>query len=157
MEIAVAIANYFVLKSLDSGTPFTPMQLLKLTYISHGWNLGLTEKPLIGEFVEAWKYGPVIPSVYRAFKEYGSSPVTKICEEDYYPIVDEQVKLLLDKIHSSYGRFSGTQLSSMTHKDGTPWQQTVKNYGENIPPHLLIPNKLIQNYYSHLAVGDGAA
>ncbi len=77
MENAVAIANYFVRKSLDSGIPVTPMKLVKLVYVAHGWYLGLTGEPLIAEGVQAWKYGPVVPSVYDKFKMYGGSAITE--------------------------------------------------------------------------------
>ncbi|RYE90398.1 MAG: DUF4065 domain-containing protein [Cytophagaceae bacterium] len=75
---AVAIANYFIQKSLDTGVEVTPMKLLKLVYISHGWSLALLNEPLINEAVEAWTYGPVIPSLYQELKEYGRERVTKL-------------------------------------------------------------------------------
>jgi len=53
------------------------MQLIKLVYIAHGWTLGLYNQPLIGKQVEAWTYGPVIPSVYHDFKHYGRDPITQ--------------------------------------------------------------------------------
>ena len=37
----------------QSGAGLTPMQVLKLVYISHGWMLGLHQRPLFEEDVEA--------------------------------------------------------------------------------------------------------
>ncbi len=37
----------------------TPMHLLRLVYISHGWMLAIYGRSLFHESVEAWKYGPV--------------------------------------------------------------------------------------------------
>ena len=48
----------------------TPMHMIKLVYLSHGWMLGLRERSLINEAVEAWRYGPVVPSVYHRFKSF---------------------------------------------------------------------------------------
>ena len=43
----------------------TPMHVLKLVYLCHGWCLGFTGEALINEPVEAWTYGPVVPTVYH--------------------------------------------------------------------------------------------
>jgi len=54
----LAVANYLIGKAQSEGRSITPMQLIKLVYIAHGWTLGLYDQPLIGEQVEAWTYGP---------------------------------------------------------------------------------------------------
>ena len=63
------IANYFLQKGEKDPT-MTPMKLIKLVYIAHGWNLGLTGKPLVSEDAEAWKYGPVFPSLYNKYRGF---------------------------------------------------------------------------------------
>ena len=73
---AVAVANYFVRKSLETGKELTPMKVLKLVYIAHGWNLALYDEPLISDSIQAWKFGPVIPSVYQAFRVFRNSQIT---------------------------------------------------------------------------------
>ena len=55
-----AVANKFLeLGERDGVSDITPMKLLKLVYIAHGWHLALSEgkKPLVNEASEAWKYG----------------------------------------------------------------------------------------------------
>ena len=68
----VAIANYFIglyeLDKKNSGEGLDLMQLLKLSYLAHGFKLGITGHPLSNENLEAWRYGPVFPSIYQAFK-----------------------------------------------------------------------------------------
>ena len=49
----------------------TPMHVLKLTYLCHGWMLGIYDHALINEPVEAWQYGPVVPSLYHKYKKFG--------------------------------------------------------------------------------------
>ena len=78
MEHPIAIANYFIKKPFEDGTELTPMKLLKLVYAAHGWHLDLAGEPLIGERVEPWKYGPVVPSAYDEFKDYGDRNITKL-------------------------------------------------------------------------------
>src|ERR1700753_3338110 len=80
MESPLAVANFFVQKSFDSGIEVTTMKAIKLVYISHGWHLGIYESPLISEAVQAWKYGPVVESVYHEFKNYSKKEITKLYE-----------------------------------------------------------------------------
>ena len=51
------------------------MKVQKLVYYAHGWHLGLADAPLIGELVEAWRWGPVIRSLYAALAEFGNQPI----------------------------------------------------------------------------------
>ena len=46
-------------------------------YYTQGWCLALADQPLFNEQIEAWKWGPVIRSIYHQFKEFGNSPITK--------------------------------------------------------------------------------
>jgi uncharacterized phage-associated protein len=51
------------------------MKLIKTVFIAHGFYLASKDKPLVNEFVQAWKYGPVIDSVYHEFKGLGHKPI----------------------------------------------------------------------------------
>ncbi|MCD0489944.1 DUF4065 domain-containing protein [Pedobacter sp. MC2016-14] len=160
------IANFFIKKSLDTGKEVTPMKLLKLVYIAHGWYLALADQDLIDEGVQAWKYGPVIPSVYHKFKVYGNNiinslakfdvpgwsndPFTQGVEINNLSKISEDDKKFLDRIFEVYGDLSGIQLSNLTHEIGTPWynvwnEQIGKNNREKI-----IPNNLIKEHYKNL-------
>lgn len=149
MEKPLAVANYFIQKSIDTGGEITPMKLVKLVYLAHGWHLGLKEVPLISEPVEAWKYGPVVPSLYHEFKRYGNRKIESIeLNEDYEIVVpDGDNEKFLDKIWEVYGKFSGVELSTITHQKGSPWytiweEENGKNYHG-----VEIPNDVIKYYY----------
>ena len=158
MENALIIANYFIKKSLDSGVEVTPMKALKLVYLAHGWYLGLIGQPLISEGVEAWQYGPVVPSVYDRFKGYGGKQITELCPVPvpgpkirYYDISDPQLTEFLDKIWDVYKGFSGVELSASTHQEGTPWYKTWYGDGGSRRRNATIPNDLIKDHYKKLA------
>ena len=120
----------------------TPMQLIKLVYLSHGWALGLYSRPLIKQDVEAWKYGPVIPELYQAIKQYRSSPVKEIsCKEEK---IDETFADVIDQEYKIYGSFTGIELSMLTHEKNSPWEITW-NSGKSI-----ISNDLIAYYYKKM-------
>lgn len=154
----ITIANYFIYKSIDVGEPITPMKVLKLVYIAHGWHLGLRKEPLLTEQTEAWKYGPVIQSVYRAFKEYGKEDIDKVRfystrdKMEFSELLSNEEDInFLDKIWSVYGSYSGTQLSTLTHMKNTPWHITWHEKGGNLTTGAIIPNSLIRSHYEEKA------
>ena len=59
------------LRSQRKLKPTTPMGIVKLVYLAHGWQLGWDGEPLINEPVEAWTYGPVILACTTAIKPLG--------------------------------------------------------------------------------------
>ena len=122
----------------------TPMQVIKLVYISHGWMLGLLDQPLISETVEAWRYGPVVRSVYRKYRKYRGNPIDQQGARHDEQLHAQQ-RNLIDQVFQGYGRYSGIQLSGLTHQPGTPWA-IAWQHGMNI-----IPNELIQDHYRRRA------
>lgn len=151
MYSSATVANYFLDKASAEARAITPMQLIKLVYIAHGWHLAYLDSPLIAEPVCAWKYGPVIESLYHDVKKYGSNAVTAKIPAMFFGSgaqIDETTASLLDAVWSTYARYSGIQLSAMTHQPGTPWDIAWKNGlgRKNVP----ISNDLIKQHYSEL-------
>lgn len=155
---SAAVANYFLELAQEDGARVTPMKLQKLVYFAHGWNLALLGKPLISEVVEAWKFGPVIRSLWRDLKAYGNSPVQA-------PIVDRrgeaitlseakgthQDKLfamqLVRKIWTEYGKLDAIQLSNMTHEKNSPWDKVWTPMADNPIRGKDIPDDTIREYF----------
>ncbi len=162
MEKALAIANYFIVRGVESDWPPTQMKLQKLVYFAHGWHLGLYDEPLIEELFYAWKYGPVVPSLYLMFRDYGVSPITnpgRICLQtinmgyiDVAPEISELTRLkpFLERIQEVYGKWNGTQLSAITHLPDTPWSQVRKGKPEDARD-IVIPNNLIRDFFKKKA------
>ena len=137
------IAEYFVKKAKEENQGIDPMKLLKLTYIAHGWYLGITGNPLFENKVFAWKYGTVIPELYFAIRMFGSGAVDPYVFKLYSEKKPtEETKQFLDKIWNRYKEFKGLELSAKTHEKGTPWS---KIWSTN--PNGLIPNETIKEYY----------
>lgn len=147
---AETVANEFIRLAQLEGRSFTPMQLIKLTYIAHGWTLALREKPLIKDTVEAWMYGPVIPNLYKKLKTFGSSEVNSSIAA-YSETIEEEDKDLIQKVYDNYGRLSASQLSNLTHRAGTPWRSVYKNTER----FLEIPESLIAQHYIELKASRG--
>jgi uncharacterized phage-associated protein len=147
---AKTIANYFISKAKsESKTDLTPMKLLKLVYVAHGWHLALTGKPLIFESIDAWKYGPVIDSLYHEFKKYKNNPITMLTEA--HPIADSDQNIkLLNEVWKKYGNYTGVQLSNWSHEQGSPWYQTWHAKKGKDYNGISIDNELIRNYFLEL-------
>ena len=153
MEHSLAVANYFIRKANEEGTELTPMKLLKLVYIAHGWHLGIKGNELIDEGVEAWQYGPVVPSVYHEFKKYRDRQVTTpgyiFTEHAKFitPTVENQETVLfLKKVWDYYKGYNGLQLSSLTHQPDTPWDIVYNKKRE-----IIIGTELIKEHYQSKA------
>jgi hypothetical protein len=139
------IANYILWRAWEENIEITPMKLIKLVYIAYGWNLAINDKPLFDEKILAWKYGPVIPSIYHEFKRFGNKPITKgnyaadfdinTGELSSVPIVpedDQKVLRVLNAEWENYKYKTGIDLSNITHANGSAWHKAYKNgAGEN--------------------------
>lgn len=131
---AAHIANYFLWKARQEGIRnMTPMKLIKLVYFSYAWTLAIFNKRLFAEKVEAWRHGPVIPSIYHEFKRFGNAPIDEYATkleletgEISYPIVDEKdqnVLRVIETIWEKYKQRTGTELSEITHEEGSGWNK----------------------------------
>lgn len=143
---AKAVANYFLDIAIRNKTSITPMKLQKLIFFAHGWNLALFDEPLISDPIQAWPFGPVIPSIYHEFKHERSGAIScKATELDLekfdfvelsVPAEDTNSRKLMDRIWDVYGKLDGPQLSDITHQPGTPWAEARRLFGDdekNIP------------------------
>ena len=70
---AMAVANAFIKRSKEEEiTNLTPMKLQRLMYYAQSWHLAIKGEPLFDDFFARWPSGPVIPSLYHAFKYYSN-------------------------------------------------------------------------------------
>lgn len=160
---ARAIANYFIQKSQKDVEALTLMKLSKLIYIAHGWNLAFYNEPLINEIVQAWKFGPVIESVYHEFKHFGMNPIDepaahfKVDEKgeliaDVYEIDknDKRTVDLLNNIWKIHKKNTAIQLSNWTHLKGSPWYNAWHQDGGKNHLGQPILNESIKQYFQSL-------
>ena len=149
---ADAVANYFIERSQGR---LTHMQLQKLVYISHGYALA-SGQPLIENAIEAWEYGPVIPALYHKLKQWGAKPVADVVRasgpagRESVPRVPEDYELrpILDKVYETYGKLSGFELSTITHRPDTPWSRAAAQGTLRAGPR--IPDPTIAEHYKKL-------
>ncbi len=123
----------------EYGDVMTNMKLQKMLYYLQGFNLAFLGKPLFEEEIEAWMYGPVVPSVYEEYKCNGSTAIMP--EEGFVPIsLSEEEENIFDQVYENYGQFSATKLMEMTHKEA-PWACTTPGIGN------IISKDAIKSYF----------
>jgi len=155
---ATAVANYFVDLAERDKVELKQLGLMKRVYITHGFSLAIFDMSAIDprfDKVEAWKNGPVIPSVYHSFKYNGMSPIKDksiIVEVNKGDIdistpelEDKNIKAVADMVWDRYSEYDDFQLVELLHRSGTPWFWCYKE-GEN----CKIPDSLTKAFYSKL-------
>lgn len=143
-KISRSVAEHILWLRKDVDT--TPMHVIKLAYLSHGWGLGWGDGPLIDEPVEAWTYGPVIPSIYQRYRSFGRDPITLTPVDRTEFFSAEQIETM-EVVSKAYIDKSASYLSNLTHVKGSPWSMAVEKWGVG----CIIPNELIKEYYRGLA------
>lgn len=154
---ALSVANYFIDLSLKDNQPMQLLGLVKRVYIAHGFALALLGRGLLDprfDKVEAWRFGPVVPSVYHSFKWHKAEDIKTLTEvqrqsggnEWITPTLeDEEAKMIVDMVWKRYFHYSGSDLVSLTHLKGTPWEVCYAE-GKN----KEIPDYITEFYYKRL-------
>ena len=153
MKKVSAVANEFLGKSNE----ISVLKLVKLCYIAQGFSLAVLDRPIFNDDrIEAWRYGPVVPSIYHEFKHFKKESITENSTfltlnndfdfiEETPELTDENDKKIVQIVWNMYGKFSPGELVDLTHKNGTPWDLTYRPNSNNV-----IPNELIKEYYKIL-------
>ena len=156
---AIAVADHILVLALHAGTHIDPLQLNKLCYITQGFCLGMSKKPAFGSPIEAWRYGPVVKSVYEKFKRYGRRKITHLSNRTPLDIqrcptpeihaelmeLPDHVTKAAKQVVSKYGKYSGPKLLDMTHYEDTPWYAVYSPDSNNV-----IPKELIRKHYVNI-------
>ena len=164
---ASAVTNHILNIDIVKGK-ITNLHLNKILYFIDGFSLAINGVSIKneddGEFMQAWQYGPVIPSIYHEFKHYKSDAIPNetrsICaiETDtegtkYYiptlPSSSEVIKIsdwvvnVLLKEDNKDEIMSAEDLVNITHVEGSPWYQVYKPNKKSIE----IDNDRMKEYF----------
>lgn len=142
------IAEWFLAwadEAEDAGV--SNLKLQKLLYYAQGHHLGDTGAPLFRDEFQAWSHGPVIPSLYRDFKAYGSASIDADDEvrDDFDWDSYRDIETHLMKIWNTYGQFDAWRLRNMTHRE-SPWLDTFDDGQRNV----LIPKESMRSFFAQV-------
>lgn len=105
----------------NGGERLTNLKLQKLLYYQQGFHLAFFGTPLFDDNIEAWMYGPVVPSIYEKYSSYGSASLPEVSN----PIsLSDDEEELFNEIYDAYREFSAIGLMNRTHKE-KPWIDAV--------------------------------
>lgn len=127
---ALDIANYFLFKAQEEDQELlSNLKLQKLVYYAQGIYLAIHGKPLFEDRIEAWGYGPVVPSLYHRYKIHGAGGIP--ADPDFNPTsIDKNTLDFLDEIFVAFGQFSAIRLMEIAHSDKC-WKEAGS--GNEIP------------------------
>jgi len=152
-ETIESVAQWFLNKASMSNK-----KLQKLCYYAYCWfivffndiedNEDRTSslKVLSAEKFQAWIHGPVCPSLYRRYKDYGWSDVPS-CKVK--PEFKGEIQSLLEQVWDAYGAFSADELEMLSHTE-PPWINARKGCAPSEPCTREIDDHDILQYYSAL-------
>ena len=141
------VAKYFIYLSskkiigdTNEREGISNLKLQKILYLAQAYYLSKLNKPLFGDSIEAWKYGPVVPTVYCLYKSNKSTPIIDTKDRSKLSLKDKNV---LDEIWESFGGYSASKLVDITHAH-SPWKKAFSTESK------VISNNSIRNYYKPL-------
>ncbi len=122
MSLVLSVAKELVKLSLagDEQDPLTNLRLQKLLYYAQAWSLIIRESELFPEEIEAWRWGPVVPAVYRRLSD--GQGANHVCTDQFaqaHDLAPEHAEFVRN-VWEAYNPHSALELSRMTHKE-LPW------------------------------------
>lgn len=150
------ITGLDVAKYILSHIKCTHLKLEKLVYLCYADYLCFYGKRLFIDDIYAFKYGPVIKTVYEKYKGNGSSVLD---DEQVFTQIGELPatgRILFSKdgiekmesIRSTlfrYSKFSSTELVDITHRQGSPWAKTyIDGSNEKIIDAVILKNHTVE-------------
>lgn len=151
-----SIANLMLDEGRRNGSTITNLALQKLLYFAHALFLVERKRPLVSGNFEAWRYGPVHPAVYEAFKSAGDKPITTRAagidvltgRRVELPLPDDDdVRRHIERVMSSYGRLTPGRLVDISHAKDAPWHFIVDKGRTSVAFGLRIPDDVIRERF----------
>ena len=144
---ALSVAEYFVSKANQEGKSLTNKKIQKLAYYAQAWSLAINNKKIFDEKIEAWVHGPVVRTIYDAYKRYGFSSFQKVVDESLVTGISEVDKKILDNVWKVYGKFDSSYLEMLTHSE-SPWQDARAGLDATENSEIEITPDSMREYYS---------
>lgn len=145
-----------VAKYILSKVRCTHLKLEKLVYLCFAEYLCQYNKELYEDKIYAYKYGPVVESVYEKYKVYRGKQIEDDEIIDATGIMEmparsrilfaedgvEKIKSIDDTLRK-YGNLSAGDLVDITHRTNTPWDLSGRGEYKN----KIIENEIILKYH----------
>lgn len=124
---AFDVAQYILIEESKKDRLVSNLRLQKYLYFSQFMSVGMYGIGLFTDTIEAWEYGPCVPSVYSRFKMYGSTGIIVLGWDNnkYVPDVlgnkfqyeepEKYDKIVIDKAIEFCDKFTNKELTDICH------------------------------------------
>ena len=129
------LSKYVVTKCVNDMHPINNVKLQKILYYIQKDFLKRGERAF-WEDIEAWQFGPVIPSVYYRFCSHGSMPIRFTYTTD----ISRRDKVVIDRIIENISKLNTSELNEDVYKKNGAWE---KIYNNGLGNKEIIPEELI--------------
>ena len=116
---AMEVARYIIYHEEQAGRPVSNLRLQKLLYFIQAKFLIVKHAPCFMERMEAWDFGPVVPTVYHQYRYYGGGIIPFQGNPSFSFHQDDQK--LIDMMLDDCSRHSTSALVEKTHQQD-PWK-----------------------------------
>lgn len=143
-------AEKIALYIISSGREITNLFLQKILYYVKAISELFEGKSIIMEPCEAWKFGPVFPSVYEKFKEFGKQEIEISLSKEYVNgLLTKQEKQVTDYVMNTFGIYNAWFLKDLTHHE-EPWIAARKGLSEDDASRNLMDEEIISHYFAKI-------
>lgn len=146
---ALTLANYVLKRAEAVHTVVTNLKLQKILYYVQGHFLAEFNRPLFPDEIQAWKFGPVVPSVYYEFSMFGPDALVQTGRADM-GACSEAEQAFIDQIIDEKLSMSAHQLVEATHAE-EPWRRATEN-GTCIRANTVISIDSMRDYFRRVRV-----
>ncbi len=148
---ALDVAKYII-----SCTNCTHLKLQKLLYLCYQEYLHLAQKKMFRDKIYAYDLGPVIYSVYQAYKGTPGAitlatdrtieiPYDQLAKKSRIIFADDGFRILfcIDKVIERYGNMTAAELVDLTHSPNSAWAKAYKKgqFNTEIPDDLIFESQ----------------
>lgn len=134
------VADAFLsLAERDAITDVTQMKLNKLMYLAQAQYLAATNHRLFRERLEAYRHGPIVPSLRYRFSACKDRSLTEApFDEHALDQVPQDMRSFIEQVWDKYKGYTASQLRDMSHKDPA-WKSVYRPNAQ----HLVMDDKQI--------------
>ena len=126
MYTAIDLSKYIVAKCIKDACPISNLQLQKILYYIQKKFLQTKNIAAFSDNIEAWQFGPVVPSVYYHFCGFGAMPISILRREVNWSIESADI-LVIDAIVEEKRILNPWDMVEETHKPDGAWAQIYKD------------------------------
>lgn len=139
--ISKDVANYIIglPEKLNNGVLMSNLRIQRVLYFVQLFYLRDTGTVFFADDIEAWKYGPVVPTVYKNFSVFGAMPIM-ILQQDWEAAkkaISQEDQAFIDSVLEKTKGFKYYQLIDIT-RNHRAWISSYWNIDHTITLDKLL-------------------